>query len=369
MNDSTATVLPVAALDVHAASIRLAAVCRDELLDERTLEFDHDQVERALRRLGVGRVCYEAGPTGFGLARHLLGAGFHCDVIAPGLVPRRSSDRVKTDKRDARKLARLYQGGLLQPIYIPSAGQEAVRDLIRAREDGRLDRMRARHRIGKFVLRHDRRMPGKGWTLTRRHWLGQQEFEHGAQQAAFDDYLLACDLVDRRIETMEQQIDQWAQHDDFREMVGALRCFRGIDTLTAIGLVAEIGDFSRFATAPEFMAYLGLVPSEFTTGEQRKQGTITKTGNTHARRLLIEAAHNQRRRPARSGILTRRQHGQHARVVARAQHAQLRLHKRWQRMAARGKHTNKIATAVARELAGYVWATATNQPLRATDTD
>jgi transposase len=248
---------------------------------------------------------------------------------------------------------------------VPSAEQDAVRDLIRAREDARQDRTRARQRLGKFVLRHDRRLPGSGWTLTRRQWLGRQAFEHAAQQAAFDDYLLSCDLLDRRSETLERQIDEWALHDDFRELVGRLRCLRGIDTLTAIGLVAEIGDFSRFRTAPAFMAYLGLVPSESSSGAQRKQGSITKTGNNHARRLLIEAAHNQRRRPARSAALARRQAGQPAHVVARAQQAQLRLHKRWQRMSARGKHSNKIATSVARELAGFVWAIATDQPLRA----
>lgn len=363
----TMTVLPVAGLDVHAASIRLAAVCRDELLDERTLAYDPVVVERELRRLGVARVCYEAGPTGFGLARHLQAAGFVCEVIAPGLVPRQSSDRVKTDKRDARKLAVMYQGGMLSPIFIPSEGQEAVRDLMRAREDARLDRMRARHRISKFVLRHDRRMPSKSWTLERRLWLGQQAFEHTAQQAAFDDYLLACDLVDRRIETMEQQIDHWAQTDDFRDLVGRLRCLRGVNTLTALGLIAEIGDFTRFKTAPQFMAYLGLVPSESSSGQQRRQGAITKTGNTHARRLLIEAAHNQRRRPARSGLLAKRQQGQPAEVVARAQQAQLRLNKRWQRMSSRGKHSNKIATSVARELAGFIWAIATEQPLRKPD--
>lgn len=367
MSDSTATFVPHAALDVHARSIRLAAVCRDELLDERTLAFDAELVERELKRLGVGRVCYEAGPTGFGLARHLRAAGIHCDVIAPGLVPWRSSDRIKTDKRDARKLAAMYQGGMLQPIWIPSTEQEAVRDLIRVREDARHDRMRARHRIGKFLLRHDRRMPDQGWTLGRRQWLGQQVFEHAAQQVAFDDYLLTCDLVDRRIQTLEQEIDRWATHDEFRDVVGWLRCYRGIDTLTAVGLVAEIGDFTRFKTAPQFMSYLGLVPSESSSGDQRRQGSITKTGNTHARRLLIEAAQNQRRRPARSGTIAKRQHGQPADVVARAQHAQTRLHHRWQRMAARGKHSNKIAASVARELAGFIWATATQQPLRPRD--
>lgn len=367
MSDSTATFVPHAALDVHASSIRLSAVCRDELLDERTLAYDAEVVERQLKQLGVGKVCYEAGPTGFGLARHLQAAGIHCDVIAPGLVPWRSSDRIKTDKRDARKLAVMYQGGMLEPIWIPSAEQEAVRDLIRVREDARHDRMRARHRIGKFLLRHDRRMPGKGWTLERRRWLGQQQFVHRAQQVAFDDYLLTCDLTDRRIQTLEAEIDQWAQHDDFRELVGWLRCFRGIDTLSAVGLVAEIGDFTRFKTAPQFMSYLGLVPSESSSGDQRRQGSITKTGNSHARRLLIEAAHNQRRRPTASGMIARRRHGQPADVVARAQHAQVRLYKRWQRMASRGKHSNKIAASVARELAGFIWATATQQPLRPAD--
>ena len=318
MSDDTTTHLPVAGLDVHAASIRLAVVLKDELLDERTLPFDCQLVERELRRLGATRVCYEAGPTGFGLARHLRDAGLQCDVIAPGLVPRRSSDRVKTDARDARKLALLYQGGMLAPIWVPSLEQEAVRDLIRAREDARQDRARARQRLGKFLLRGGRRMPGKSWTLARRQWLGQQAFAHPAQQAACDDYLLACDLLDRRIETLERQIDEWATHEGFHQLVAHLRCLRGVDTLTAIGLVAEIGDFSRFKTAPAFMAYLGLVPSESSSGERRRQGSITKTGNNHARRLLIEAAHNQRRRPARSAHLARRQAGQPAVVVARA---------------------------------------------------
>jgi transposase len=365
MPDDTATHLPVAGLDVHAASIRLAVVRKDELLDERTVPFDCELIERELRRLGVARVCYEAGPTGFGLARHLRQAGLECDVIAPGLVPRRSSDRVKTDARDARKLALLYQGGMLAPIWVPSVEQEAVRDLIRAREDARQDRARARQRLSKFLLRHGRRMPGATWSLTRRQWLGEQAFEHDAQQTAFDDYLLAADLLDRRIETLEHRVDEWATHDSFRALVGRLRCLRGIDTLTAIGLIAEIGDFSRFRTAPAFMAYLGLVPSESSSGERRRQGSITKTGNNHARRLLIEAAHNQRHRPGRSVHLTRRQAGQPADVVARAQQAQLRLHKRWQRMSARGKHSNKIVASVARELAGFVWAIATEQPLRA----
>jgi transposase len=354
----------VAGLDVHAASVSVAIVRGDELLSEARLPYDPQLVAGELRRWGAARACYEAGPTGFGLARHLREAGFDCDVVAPGLVPRRATDRVKTDRRDARKLALLYQGGMLTPIWVPSAEQEAVRDLLRAREDARQDRARARQRLGKLLLRTERRLPGASWGVSRRQWLGRQAFEHHAQQTAYDDYLLACDLADRRIEALEREIAGWAEHEELRALVGRLRCLRGVDTLTALGLVAEIGDFARFASAPAFMAYLGLVPSESSSGERSHRGAITKTGNTHARRLLIEAAHNQRRRPARSAYLARRQAGQPAHVVAHAQRAQLRLHGRWQRMSARGKHSNKIAASVARELAGFVWAIATDQPLR-----
>lgn len=363
MSHSTGCSLPVAGLDVHAASISVAIVCGDDLLSEVRLPYDPERVACELRRYGVARVCYEAGPTGFGLARHLREAGLECDVVAPGLVPKRATDRVKTDRRDARKLAMLYQGGLLTPVWVPGAEQEAVRDLLRAREDARIDRARARQRLSKLLMRCDRQTPGASWSLARRQWLGRQSFEHPARQAAFDDYLLACDLADRRIQTLEREIAAWAEHEELRALVGRLRCLRGVDTLTALGLVAEVGDFTRFASAPAFMAYLGLVPSESSSGERSRRGSITKTGNTHARRLLIEAAHNQRRRPARSAHLARRQDGQPAHVVAHAQRAQLRLHRRWQRMSARGKHSNKIAVAVARELAGFVWAIATDQPL------
>lgn len=353
------------AMDVHARSIRLVGVRDDALIVETTLPHEYEVVERELRRCGITtRVCYEAGPTGFALARHLRSVGIECEVIAPSEVPVRAGDRIKTDARDARRLARLYAGGMLEPIFIPTAAQEAVRDLVRAREDARHDRMRARHRMSKFCLRHGRQVPSSGWTLTRREWLGQQAFDHIAQQAAFDDYLLALDLVDRRIATLEAEIDRWAHCDEFADVVGRLRCLRGVDTLTAVGLVAEIGDFARFKDAPSFMSYVGLVPSEHSSGEQRARGPITRTGNGHVRRLLIEAAHNQRRRPARSAHIAKRQAGQDPRIVAHAQHAQSRLHRRWTRMQARGKNSNKTAVAVARELAGFVWSIASNEPCR-----
>ena len=362
MYDSTTTV--AVGLDVHSRSIRVAAVCADELLEERTLPYDEEAVERLLRRWPSVRCCYEAGPTGFGLYRHLANHGIDCVVVAPGLVPRRPGDRVKTDPRDARKLARLLAGGLLAPIHVPSAELEAARDLVRAREDARLDRMRDRHRLSKFCLRHGRLLPGLSWSVVRRKWLSEQRFELVAEQLAFDTYLHAVDLVDARIEALERAIRETAEREPWREILAQLRCLRRIDTLTALALVAEIGDFSRFKCAQEFMAFVGLVPSEHSSGERRRQGSITKVGNSHVRRLLVETAWHARRRPKVGYELARRQRGQDAVVVERAWRCQQRLYQRWQRMASRGKPQQKIVVACARELAGFVWAIATDQPLR-----
>jgi transposase len=364
MYDSTTTV--AVGLDVHARSIRLAAVRADELLEERTIAYDEEQVERLLRRWPSVRCCYEAGPTGFGLYRHLVGRGIDCAVVAPGLVPQRPGDRVKTDPRDARQLARLLAGGLLEPIHVPAPEQEAARDLVRAREDARLDRMRDRHRLSKFCLRHGRILPTSSWTVVRRKWLGEQRFERAAEQLTFDTYVHAVDLVDARIEQLEQAIRETAEQEPWRQLVARLRCLRGVDTHTALALVAEIGDFNRFGNAAEFMAFVGLVPSEHSSGEKRRQGPITKVGNSHARRLLVESAWHARRRPKVGYDLARRQRGQEPVVIERAWRCQQRLYRRWQRMAGRGKPHQKIVVACARELAGFVWAIATEQPLRST---
>jgi transposase len=362
MYDSTTRV--AVGLDVHARSIRLAAVRADELLEERTLPYDEEMVERILRRWPSVRCCYEAGPTGFGLYRHLVERGIDCAVVAPGLVPQRPCDRVKTDPRDARKLARLLAGGLLEPIHVPPPELEAARDLVRAREDARLDRMRDRHRLSKFCLRHGRLLPTSGWTVLRRKWLAEQRFGHAAEQISFDSYLQTVDLVDARIEQLERAIRETAGQEPWCELIARLRCLRGIDTLTALGLVAEIGDFGRFRNAQEFMAFVGLVPSEHSSGERRRQGSITKVGNSHVRRLLVEAAWHARRRPTVGYELSRRQRSQDAAVIERAWRCQQRLYTRWQRMAGRGKPQQKIVVACARELAGFVWAIATDQPLR-----
>jgi transposase len=362
MYDSTTTV--TVGLDVHARSVRLAAVRADELLEERTLPYDEEAVERALRRWRSVRCCYEAGPTGFGLYRHLVDRGIDCQVVAPGLVPQRPGEQIKTDSRDARKLARLLAGGLLEPIHVPSRELEAARDLVRAREDARLDRMRDRHRLSKFCLRHGRTLPSNSWTIVRRRWLAEQRFEFAAQQHSFDTYLHTLDLVDARIEALERAIRETAEQGPWCQLVARLRCVRGIDTLTALALAAEISDFNRFATAEALMAFVGLVPSERSSGEQRRRGSITKVGNAHVRRLLVEAAWHARRRPKVGYELARRQRGQDAIVVERAWRCQQRLYQRWQRMAGRGKPQQKIVVACARELAGFVWAIATDQPLR-----
>jgi len=351
-------------LDVHAASIRLAAIRADELVEERTLGYDHEAVEGVLARWPGARACYEAGPTGFGLARHLRERGIDCVIVAPGLVPTRPGDRVKTDVRDARKLARLLAGGLLEAIHVPSPEQEAARDLVRAREDARLDRMRDRHRLAKFLLRNGRPLPGRSWGVGRRRWIADQRFDHRTQHLTLTTYLHAVDLIDGRIEALEREIAATATEGPWAELVAKLRCLRGVDTLTALALAVEIGDFRRFGSAEELMSFVGLVPTEHSSGEKRRQGSITKAGNAHLRRLLIEAAWHSRRAPKVSYELARRQRGQDPLVIERSWRCQRRLHDRWRRMAARGKLPQKIVVACARELSGFVWAIATDQPLR-----
>lgn len=360
MADSRAV---VGGLDVHKASVAIAAVKGDELVGESVVGAAHRTVEAELARLGVTSCCYEAGPTGFGLARHLNDSGIRCEVVAPGLVPVKPGDRIKTDRRDARRLAGLFAHGMLTPVWIPPIELEATRDLIRAREAARADRMRARQRMSKFCLRQGREMPTKYWGTTRRAWLGTQHFEYPDTQIAFDEYLTALDLVDARIMRLEAEIERAAREGPFAGLVAKLRCLRGVDSLTALGIACEVGDFTRFATASQFVAYTGLVPSEHSSGQSIRRSSITKAGNTHLRRLLVEAAWNARRRPATSSALKVRQSGADPKVIERAWRAQQRLYRRWTRMAGRGKHNNKIAVAVARELAGFIWAIATDQPL------
>ena len=346
-------------LDVHATKI-VAAV-----LDAQTGQVQHfrlggDVAEAAGLCAGLARpvrATYEAGPTGYGLARELARRQVECVVAAPSKIPRASGDRVKTDRRDAEHLVRLLLAGKLHAVRVPGPEEEALRDLVRAREAVRVDLMRCRHRLSKLLLRHGIRFDdGRAWTERHGAWLATIELGWPAAQATMLDARGAVDALVYRRDQLEREIvallpdSPWAVH------VGRLRCLRGIDTLTAAGLCAEIADFERFAKAEQLMSYIGLVPCENTTGEQRRLGAITKTGSGHARRLLVEAAWHYRKRPAISRALHERHDGQPAEAIAIAWSAQQRLHRTWQRLEARGKRRTIIAVAAARELAGFCWA-------------
>jgi transposase len=320
---------------------------------------------RAVRRLvkklereapGVVRVFYEAGPCGYALQRQVTTARVSCDVVAPALIPRKPGDRVKTNRRDARKLVELGRAGLLTPVQPPTPADEAVRDLARARDDAREDLQRCRHRLGKLLLRRGLHGAARNWTRAHRQWIASLTWTYAAERAVVDDYLLAIDHTEARLRALDAQLAALAASDPYREPVGWLRCFRGIDTLTAMLILAELHDVRRFASAPALMAYLGLVPGEHSSGETHRRGRITKTGNALVRRLLVEVAWHYQHRPGVGVALTRRRTGQPAWVIAIADKAQHRLCRRFRKWAAEHKPGPKIAVAIARELAGFVWA-------------
>jgi transposase len=305
---------------------------------------------------------YEAGPSGFGLARALERRGVGCVVAAPSRIPQAPADRVKTDRRDAVRLARLLRLGELCPVRVPTVEEEAARDLVRAREDARGDLMRARHRLGKLLLRHGVVWQGRAWTQAHDEWLGRHRFGQRALQVAYEEAHAAMLAVRARRDLLDQAISAEAADPRWAAVVGRLGCLRGVSTLTAFGLAVEIGDWTRFS-GRSIGAYLGLVPSETSSGSRRSQGAITKTGNTHARRLLVEAAWHHRRplrRPSRE--LEQRRQGQPAAVRARADQAGRRLHRRWRTLDERGKRSTISAVAVARELAGWCWSLAVMDP-------
>ena len=352
-----------AGLDVHARKVVAAVVDREsgELMVRRLSGETAVVVGFCAGLPGPARVAYEAGPSGFALARALVAAGVECVVAAPGKIERPAQDRVKTDRRDAERLVRLLMVGGLHAVRVPSVEEEALRDLVRAREDVRGDLMRARHRLSKLLLRHDVRFEetARAWTTRHRDWLGRVDLG-GPAQLTLRDYLGAIDALIVRRDTLEGHIEQLVGASPWAESVARLRCLRGIDTLSAVGLCAEIGDWTRFARAARVMSYLGLVASEDSSGERRRQGQITKTGSRHARRLLVEAAWHYRRPPAKGQALKRRQAGQSAHVLALSWKAQQRLHHTWRRLEHdRGKRSTIVAVAVARELAGFCWAITT----------
>jgi transposase len=346
-------------LDVHATKI-VAAVLDAETGQLQVFAMSGENAKAAAFCAALPRpvrVAYEAGPTGYGLARELAKRGVACVVAAPSKIPRASGDRVKTDRRDAEHLVRLLLAGKLHPVRVPGDEEEALRDLVRAREAVRVDLMRCRHRLSKLLLRHGIRFDdGAAWTERHRAWLAGVTLDWPAAQATLLDARGAIDALAHRRDALEREIIAMLPASPWAMQIGRLRCLRGVDTLTAVGLCAEIGDFERFAKAEQLMSYIGLVPCENTTGQQRRLGSITKTGSGHARRLLVEAAWHYRARPSVGRALTDRQESQPAEAIAVAWSAQRRLHRTWTRLEARAKRRTIIAVAAARELAGFCWA-------------
>ena len=353
-------------IDAHSKTLSIAVVLPGSERVDEEWQIAHD--ERSLRRLanrlreiapGAIRAVYEAGPCGYALKRKLDALGIPCEVVAPSLIPVKPGERVKTDRRDARKLALLSKGGMLTVVHPPSEADEALRDLLRAREDARNDLMAARHRISKMVLRLGLQFTGTkaNWTLKHRAWLKGLRFEERHTQQAFENYVLAIEQTEERLKELDAHIEEAAKDKSRAQQVGWLRCLRGIDTVTAMTILAELHDFRRFTKPRDLMAYLGLTPSEHSSGSRVKRGSLTKTGNGHVRRVLIEAAWNYRHRPAVSYELRARRKGQPPAVIAIADRAQHRLHRRYYRLSeGYRKPHNVVVAAVARELTGFVWA-------------
>lgn len=357
-------------LDVHAETI-VAAVAEEPLHGEvrsmGTIPNRLESIRKLIGKLGPAsnlRVCYEAGPTGYVLYWQLTQMGIACQVIAPSLIPTKAGDRVKTDRRDAEKLARNHRAGELTAVWVPDANHEALRDLVRAREAAKKDQLKARHRLGKFLLRHGRRPQGlKAWTKQYVDWIRTHvRFEQKALEATLADYLEEVDHVAGRIIKLEKAIDEAvaAAPAEIRAVIEALQALRGVAQVTAATIVSEIGSFSRFQSPRQLMGYSGLVASEDSSGGRVRRGSITKAGNGHLRRVLVEAAWAYQHRPNVSGFLLRRQKNLTIPDEAKkiAWKAQQRLHKRYQAFSARGKNKNQIVTALGRELLGFLWAIA-----------
>jgi transposase len=351
-------------LDVHKESIEIASadgIRGGEVRHVGRVGGDLASLDRAVRSLNQPNqsleFVYEAGPCGYAIYRHLIAQGFACQVVAPSMTPRRPGERIKTDRRDCIKLARLARAGELTVVHVPDAQDEAVRDLVRARGDAVRNQRDARHRLKALLLRHEIRYVGKtAWTDAHARWLARVKLPHPAQQIVFQEYLDSVRESTQRIARLTQALQQIVADWRWQPVVSALQSLRGIQLVHAATLVAEIGDIQRFSHPRHLMAYLGLVPGEHSSGSRRRQGSITKTGNSHARRALVEAAW-QYRLPARlTPIIAKRQIGLPEPIRALAWKAQLRLCARFRRLSARQLHKNKIVVALARELTGFVWA-------------
>ena len=350
-------------LDVHKDTITIAVARfgREAAMNWKTIPHDVVRLKKALNLLlNEGehlRVCYEAGPTGFGLCRRLREAGIDCIVVAPSLVPGKPGDHVKTDRRDAAKLAHFLRSGDLTEVHVPEEEVEAIRDLERARDAAKRAERTARHQLSKFLLRHDRRWEGTTWTKKHLDWIRGQRFAHPAQQVVLEDGLKQVEDLAERVQRLSKAIERLVQDTALAPLVKALQAFRGISVVSAVTIAAEAGgDLRRFKTAGQFMSYVGLVPSEDSSGQRRRQGAITRCGNGHLRRILVEAAWHYVHSPSMSKELRRRNEGVAEGVRRKAWEAQKRLHARLDHLLHAGKSSKKAVIALARELAGFIWA-------------
>jgi transposase len=362
-------------LDVHADTIAASVAEPDgEVRPLGIIPNRLESVRKIVAKLGPVKqlkACYEAGPTGYVLYWQLTALGVPCQVVAPSLVPVKAGDQVKTDRRDAAKLARSYRAGDLTPVWVPDAAHEALRDLVRAREDAKQDQHRARHRLSKFLLRHGRRPPEdvkKSWTQKYLTWIKEQiHFDQPALETTLLDYVHEVDHMAERIERLEKAIDVAIEKApaEMRAVIEALQALRGVAKITAVSIVAEVGSLSRFEKPRQLMGYSGLVSREFSSGNRIRRGGITKTGNAHLRRVLVEAAWAYQHRPWVGGALLKRQQGLDPAIKEIAWKAQWRLHTRYKKLSARGKNKNQIVTAIGRELLGFIWAIAVRTEARA----
>lgn len=350
-------------LDVHKATIAVsvASGTSDEVRYFGDIPNTTEAVNKLIQQLrkdaSTLSFCYEAGPCGYGLYRQLSDLGWQCHVVAPSLIPKKPGDRIKTDRRDSMMLARLHRAGELTPVWVPDGAQEALRDLTRAREDMKHLQRQAKQRLLAFLLRHSVRYAGKSnWTLAHYRWLEAVKFEQPVQQIVFQEYVDTVKAMTKRVTSMDEHIERAAQACGCWPVVQSLMALRGVNLLTATTIVAEIGDLKRFASAAQLMAYLGLVPSEHSSGNTKCRGGITKTGNGHVRRVLVESAWTYRHQARKTAILQRRAERTPQAVQDIAWKAQKRLCTRYKLLEARGKLKVQVCTAIARELAGFVWA-------------
>jgi transposase len=351
-------------LDVHASSV-FVALLSGQSNDVETMEIQNDPqlIRRKFRKLAKGRelcCCYEAGPCGYELYRLFQDLGIYCEIVAPSLIPRRPGDRIKTDRRDAIQLARLSRSGDLTFIRVPDRAQESARDVLRARDDVRKVRMAARHRLTKFLLRRGRRYTdGTNWTQKFWQWIARQTFEFDTDRLVFDSYIDHVRYLDTRLDALDASIVDLAQTEPFRGTVDLLMCLRGISVLSAMVIVTELYDLRRFSSPRELMAFVGLVPSEHSSGPKTCRGGITKTGNAHVRRILVESAWAYARRQSSRSRQVKQLVNQPPEVGDIVRTANQRLGSRFRRLVGRGKSKNVAATAIARELCGFIWALGT----------